>query len=122
MRWEDDGTGHAVLVPGAAESVATEESYDGSVTYTFTLRRDAKWSDGKALTAKHFLYTWRRLFELEDTPAVVSKLYMVEGYFDAKREKNGALLTGVSAPDQYTFVITLTGHYAYFLDEFCAGG
>lgn len=122
MRWEDDGAGHAVLVPGAAESVVTEESYDGSVTYTFTLRKDAKWSDGKSVTSKHFLYAWRRLFEMEETPAVVSKLYMVKGYFDAKREKKGALLTGVEAPDPYTFVITLTGHYAYFLDEFCAGG
>ena len=121
MRWEDDGAGHAVLAPGVAESYETEEHYDGSVTYTFTLRRDAKWSDGKAVTAKHFLYAWRRLFEMENPPSAVSKLYMVEGYFDAKREKNGALLTGVSAPDQHTLSITITGHYAYFLDEFCAG-
>ena len=110
MRWEDDGTGHAVLAPGAAESYETEEHIDGSVTYTFHLRRDAKWSDGKAVTSKHFLYAWRRLFEMEDSPAAVSKLYMVEGYFDARPEKKGALLTGVSAPDQHTFVISLTGH------------
>lgn len=121
MRWQDDGTGHAVLAPGVAESYVTEEHYDGSVTYTFTLRRDAKWSDGKAVTSKHFLYAWRRLFEMEEPPSAVSKLYMVEGYFDAKREKKGELLTGVSAPDQHTLAITITGHYAYFLDEFCAG-
>ena len=65
MRWEDDGTGHAVLVPGAAESVDTEESYDGSVTYTFTLRRGLEWSDGRSITAQDFLYTWRRLFDAE---------------------------------------------------------
>jgi len=121
MRWEDDGTGHAVLTVGAAESYETEEHIDGSVTYTFHLRKDAKWSDGKAVTSKDFLYSWRRLFEMEDSPAAVSKLYMLEGYFDARPAKNGELLTGVSAPDKETLVISLTGHCAYFLDEFCAG-
>ncbi|WP_330378201.1 ABC transporter substrate-binding protein [Coprococcus comes] len=29
-------------------------------TYTFHLRKDAKWSDGSPVTAKDFEYSWRR--------------------------------------------------------------
>ena len=121
LRWEDDGSGHAVLAPGIAESYTTEEDVSGAVTYTFTLRSDAKWSDGEDVTAEDFVYAYRRLFEMSDPPAAVAKLYMVEGYYQAKAEKDGSLLTGVSAPDGHTLVIKLTGHCAYFLDEFCAG-
>jgi len=121
MRWEDDGTGHAKLGYGAAESYTMEEAVDGSVTYTFTLRKDIKWSDGEKLTAQHFLYAWQRLFELEEQPAELGKICMVEGYYEARDAKDGSLLTGVSAPKKNTLVIKLTNHCAYFLDEFCAG-
>ncbi len=45
-------------VPGVAER--WEVSPDGLV-YTFTLRPDARWSDGRPLTAHDFAYAWRRL-------------------------------------------------------------
>lgn len=121
MRWEDDGTGHAKLGYGAAESYTVEEAVDGSVTYTFTIRKDAKWSDGKRVTAQHFLYAWQRLFEMEEQPAELGMICMVEGYYAARDAKDGSLLTGVSAPNKTTLVIKLTNHCAYFLDEFCAG-
>ena len=31
-------------------------------TYTFHLRKDAKWSDGSPVTAKDFEYSWRRTY------------------------------------------------------------
>lgn len=121
MRWEDDGTGHAVLGYGAAESYTVSEDVDGSVTYTFTIREDAEWSDGKDVTAYHFLDGWQRLFEMEEPPAELSELYMVDGYEQARQEKNGGLLIGVTAPNRDTLVIRLTSRCAYFLDEYCAG-
>jgi len=45
-------------VPGVAES--WEISADGTI-YTFHLRRDARWSDGRPVTAGDFTYAWRRL-------------------------------------------------------------
>jgi ABC-type oligopeptide transport system, periplasmic component len=45
-------------IPGAAEKV--DVSADGKV-YTFTLRRDGKYSDGTPLTAYNFEYAWKRL-------------------------------------------------------------
>ena len=47
-------------VPGAAES--WEISADGK-TYTFHLRPNARWSDGRPVMAQDFSYSWRRLQE-----------------------------------------------------------
>lgn len=54
MRWVDDGDGFAVLAPGQAESCTVETDYTGLATYTFTLRANAVWSDGQAVTAGQF--------------------------------------------------------------------
>lgn len=56
MKWEDsgveangsDGTANnAALTYGQAASYEKAENADGTVTYTFTLRDDAMWSDGQ---------------------------------------------------------------------------
>ena len=44
--------------PGVAES--WDITPDGK-TYTFHLRPDARWSDGRPITAQDFTYAWRRL-------------------------------------------------------------
>ncbi len=46
--------------PGAAER--WEVTPDGK-TYTFHLREDARWTDGRPVTAHDFTYSWRRLQE-----------------------------------------------------------
>jgi oligopeptide transport system substrate-binding protein len=33
---------------------------NNNLTYTFTLRKGAKWSDGKTVTAQDFAYAWKR--------------------------------------------------------------
>ena len=45
-------------VPGVAES--WDVSADG-LTWTFRLRGDARWSDGRTVTAEDFAWSWRRL-------------------------------------------------------------
>jgi oligopeptide transport system substrate-binding protein len=45
-------------VPGVAES--WDITADGK-TYTFHLRQNARWSDGRPVTAHDFAYSWRRL-------------------------------------------------------------
>jgi oligopeptide transport system substrate-binding protein len=49
-------------VPGVAERWTV--SPDGR-TYTFVLREDARWSDGRRVTAHDFVYSWRRLLDPE---------------------------------------------------------
>ena len=121
LKWEDDGSGHAVAVEGIAQSYTTQEQTDGSVVYTFTLRSDARWSDGEPVTAGDFVYAWQRLFSMENPPAALARAKMVAGYSEAMAAKDGTLLTGVAAPNDSTLVITLTSPCGYFLDVFCAG-
>ena len=45
-------------VPDLAKKI--EVSKDG-LTYTATLRKGIKWSDGSAITAKDFVYSWQRI-------------------------------------------------------------
>src|SRR5690606_18108985 len=45
------------IIPGVAES--WEVSEDG-LTYTFFLRENARWSNGDAVTAHDFVWTWQR--------------------------------------------------------------
>ena len=50
------------IVPG----VATRHEVNGDNTvYTFHLRSDAKWSDGRPVTAHDFVYAWRRAADPE---------------------------------------------------------
>lgn len=47
----------------AAEEPTVTPNEDGTYTYTFKLREDAKWSDGQPVTANDFVYSWRRLVD-----------------------------------------------------------
>lgn len=52
-----DSTGN--IVPGVAERWQSNDNK----TWIFTLRRDARWSDGKPVTAADFVYSWQRLVD-----------------------------------------------------------
>ncbi len=107
IRWDDDGEGNAVLKPGIAES--WEVSDDG-LTWTFKLR-DAKWSDGKDITADDFVYSWNRLVDPATGADYEYMLDMVKGYDEKKLD--------ISAPDPKTFVVNLNVKCPYF-EEICA--
>ena len=109
IRWDDDGQGNAILKPGIAESWDVSE--DG-LTWTFHLR-DAKWSDGKPMTAGDFVYTWNRLVSPETGADYEYMLDMVKGY-DSEDKK-----LDISAPDDKTFVVNLNVKCPYF-EEICA--
>lgn len=120
MRWVDGGDGFAVLAPGQAESYTVETDYAGCATYTFTLRDDIQWSDGRAVTAEDFAAAWRRLAD----PAMSGlsghdRMALVSG-FDQVQETGDTGLLAVSAPDKRTFVVTLSGPGSLFLEELCA--
>lgn len=118
MRMSDDGSGHAALTNGMAKEYTEEVNYDGTVTYRFTLRSSARWSDGKKVTADDFVYAWQRLAD----PAVNSPnhalLSMVAGY-DEVRESGDVSLLQVSAKNDTTFCVTLSSACAYFIEGVC---
>ncbi|WP_300370422.1 peptide ABC transporter substrate-binding protein [Brachyspira sp.] len=98
---------------GMAESWNISE--DG-LTYTFHIRKDAKWSDGKPLTANDFEYSWKRAVD-PNTAAEYS--YMMEIVKNAKEINSGDMYyndLAVDAIDDYTFEVRLPNPASYFLE------
>lgn len=110
LDYDKDGT----LIPRIATALP-EVSADG-LTYTFTLREDAKWSNGDPVTANDFVFSWRRLAD----PATASEYnYMVQtaGILNADEVVAGTLPTtdlGVKADGDYKLVVTLSAPVPYF--------
>lgn len=77
-------------IPGLAEKW---EHSDDNLTWTYTIRKNVKWTDGKPLTAQDVLFTFNTMMTNEDARASSSDL--VEN-FDS-----------IEAPDDYTFVVKL---------------
>lgn len=98
------------LAPGQAESWTTSE--DG-LTWTFTLRDGLKWSDGSALTANDFVYSWKRVCDPNvAAPYAETVLGMVKGYDEAIGGNLDAL--AVTAQDEKTLVVELADPCPYF--------
>lgn len=91
------------LIPGAAER--WESSDDGRV-WTFHLRPEARWSDGRPVTAHDFEYTFRRLLDPDGGNVYAFFYYDIKG---AKayhqRENPDPASVGVRAVDDLTFEI-----------------
>ena len=96
-------------------------SADGK-TYTFKLRNDVKWSDGKPVTAKDFAYSIKRLMDPKLAAEYASFYYDIVGAEELNTAKpdspdlaklTGAL--GVKAVDDTTLEITLKNPRPTFL-------
>lgn len=105
-------------VPGLAEGV--EISEDGK-TYTFTLRDDAKWSNGEAITSADFAYAWKKLVD----PATMGpNAYLLDNVVNSKdiREGNADVETiGLETPDDATFIVQLEQPQPSFLSLISIG-
>ena len=99
----------------AAEPEVTDNG-DGTFTYTFTLRDDAKWSDGQPVTANDFVYSWRRLVDPATASPYNTIIAMVKNANEIIAGELPKEELGVSAPDDQTFVVELTYNCPYFLD------
>jgi oligopeptide transport system substrate-binding protein len=65
-----------ILTPGVAELPKVSE--DGKV-YTFEIRPTAKWSNGRAMNAADFVFSWQRLLHPETTSEYAYQLHYVVG-------------------------------------------
>ena len=109
MNQDADGN----LIPGVATGYTTNDAKD---VYTFTLRDNARWSDGNPVTAHDFVYSWRRLAD----PATASPY---SWFADIMALENvGAVMSGESPPealgiralDNHTLEVRLTASLPYF--------
>ena len=107
------------IQPGLAEK--WEVSDDG-LTYTFHIREDAKWSDGEALTANDFVYSWQRLVDPETaSPYAFIGDYLKNGYAIETGTMDKSEL-GVKAVDDQTLEVTLENPTPYFLSLIGSSG
>ena len=117
LKMDKDGK----VVPGLAEKY---EVSDDQLTWTFHLRDGLKWSDGSALTADDFVYSWQRLVDPNvAAPYAQTVLGMVEGYDDAigRPDADGNTTVDpdptklkVEAPDEKTLIVHMAKPTPYF--------
>ena len=104
-------------IPGVASSWNISPD---RLTYTFHLRSDARWSDGRPVRAGDFLDSWRRTLDPATASAYSYQLFPVKGAEDFASVQGGKTgdfsSVAVKAPDERTLVVTLRQPTPYFLD------
>ncbi len=108
-RLDKDGNAN----PGVAER--WQVSADGK-TYTFVLRRNARWSNGDPVTAQDFVYSYRRALDAKFGAPLVDNLFFVAN----AESYNGGKITdpsqvGIRAADDFTLEIRLHTPAPFFL-------
>ncbi|OYR12618.1 putative solute-binding component of ABC transporter [Brucella rhizosphaerae] len=88
------------VIPAAAESWTVS---DDGLTYTFKLRKDAKFASGNPLTAADVAYTFERGVRLDKAPAFILTQFGLTGENVTEKAK---------AVDETTFVLTVDKPYA----------
>lgn len=102
-----------VAAPAVAEK--WQISDDGK-TYTFSLRKNAKWSNGDVLKASDFVYAWTQMLKPETASPAAFLAYDIVGAKAFNSGKGKAEDLGIKALDDYTLEVKLTHPTAAFLN------
>lgn len=99
------------ILPGIATHVT--EAKNGK-KYVFTLRKNAKWSNGDAVVAQDFVYAWQRTV----SPKTASEFaYLYSGIHNADKISAGKVpvkTLGIKATGKYKLTVTLDTPIPYF--------
>jgi len=110
----EDSAGEAVPCAATKWQVSADQ-----MTYTFHLRPDLVFHNGKKVTAGDFKFSWERVLRLNAPSA-----YLFANIQGAAEVLAGQqiLLSGVQAPDDQTLVVTLSKPQTNFLATLCHPG
>ena len=102
------------IIPG----VATKWQSNDNRIWIFTLRSDAKWSDGTPVTAEDFVYSWRRLVDPKTTSpfawfAALAGVSNAQNIIDGKAAPD---TLGVTAVDARTLRVQLDKPLPWFVN------
>jgi oligopeptide transport system substrate-binding protein len=100
---------HDQVVAGVAESWQVRA--DGA---TFHLRGDARWSDGKPVTAHDFIFAWRLLVDPANAGPYASLLFSLKNAEAVVAGKMKPESLGVSAPNDRLLEVTFQHPIPYF--------
>lgn len=99
-------------LPGVAERWEVDADGTG---YTFHLRADARWSDGRAVTAADFRRSWLRVLDPATGAKYVDQLYLIAGA-QARAEGDAEAPVAIEARDARTLHVRLRTPAPYFLE------
>lgn len=102
-----------MVVGGAAESW---ERSDNNMSYTFKIRSNAKWSDGKPVTAHDFVYAWRRMVDPMTAALYASHLDVLKNAVEIGKGLKPVEELGVKAIDDNTLLVEFNSPITYFED------
>lgn len=83
-------------------------------TYSFTLRKDAKWSNGDPVTAQDFVYSWRRTVNPKTKSPQAYYFDGVKNYTEITDGKKNPDTLGIKATGKYKLTVTLDHAMPYF--------
>jgi ABC-type oligopeptide transport system substrate-binding subunit len=104
-----DAAAHPVPAGASAWTV----SADG-LTYRYTLRPEARWSNGDPVTAADYVASWRRLVDPATGSQYAEVLAPVVHAADIVAGRRPVKDLGVEAPDAHTLIVRLRAPTAYF--------
>ena len=114
--------------PDGAPEPAAAASWDvtDGVTYTFHIREDARWSDGRPVTSHDFKYAWLRVLDPLRAAPYAYQLYYIKGAqaynilpadapdFDQKAQELREQVA-IETPDDRTLLVTLVEPVPHWL-------
>ena len=97
----------------------SKENEDGSKTFTFKIKKDLKWSDGKPVTADDYLFT-ALLHSPQDYALITGSTEIggdtLKGYNEFREGKTDEF-EGVKKIDDQTFEITVSSDFIPYYEE-----
>lgn len=99
-------------VEATAEKIAVS---DDGLTYTFTIRDGAKWSNGDAVTAGDFVFGWLHMLDPETASPAAFLAYPIDGAEAYNTGKGKAEEVAIKATDDKTFEVKLNAPTDAFL-------
>ncbi len=100
-------------LPGVAARWDVDEA---GRTWRFHLRPDARWSDGTDVTARDFVWAWRRVLDPANGAQYASLLWAIEGAKAFAQGQGPASAVGVRAIDERTLEVRLERPIPWFLE------
>ncbi|ETY75675.1 peptide ABC transporter substrate-binding protein [Lactiplantibacillus fabifermentans T30PCM01] len=100
------------VVPAIATKIV--KPTNGGKTYTFTLRHNAKWSNGAKVTAADFVYSLQRQVDPATKSQEVGHVAEIENATAITAGKKAVKTLGVKALGKYKLQFTLTQKVPYF--------
>lgn len=105
------------VVPGVATKVV--KPTNNGKTYTFNLRKNAKWANGDPVTAQDFVYSFRRQVDPKTKAQYANVFQYVVNYDKVQAGKVSPSQLGVKALGKYKLELNLTKSVPY-LDSLLA--